>query len=180
VKFSNIVVLTGAGISAESGLKTLRDNDGLWEEYRLENAATPKTFARVCECIYRFYNFPGAQLTSPPVKPNVAHKALAKLEQGHRSKVFIVTQNIDDLYEWPGSQNVLLYSSDPGILIHVAYSLLGLGLLITTILGFLQIFSYIAAAYLGYLAWGAFGSQLQEILVIIACQSRRVSLIKKP
>jgi NAD-dependent deacetylase len=107
VKFANIVVLTGAGISAESGLKTFRDNDGLWENHRLEDVATPEAFARDPERVYRFYNLRRAQLTSPAVKPNAAHKALAKLEQGHPGKVLIVTQNVDDLHERAGSQHVL-------------------------------------------------------------------------
>jgi NAD-dependent deacetylase len=107
VKFANIVVLTGAGISAGSGLKTFRDNDGLWQNYRLEDVATPEAFARDPERVYLFYNLRRAQLTSPAVKPNAAHKALAKLERCHPDKVLIVTQNVDDLHERAGSQNLL-------------------------------------------------------------------------
>lgn len=107
MEFANIVVLTGAGISAESGLKTFRDNDGLWDNHRLEDVATPAAFARDPQLVYRFYNLRRAQLTSPVVQPNTAHQALARLEQYHRGNVLIVTQNVDDLHERAGSQNVL-------------------------------------------------------------------------
>jgi NAD-dependent deacetylase len=107
VKFANIVVLTGAGISAESGLQTFRDHDGLWENHRLEDVATPEAFAHDPELVYRFYNLRRAQLKSPVVQPNAAHKALARLEKCHPGKVLIVTQNVDDLHERAGSKNVL-------------------------------------------------------------------------
>jgi NAD-dependent deacetylase len=75
----NIVILTGAGISAESGLKTFRDNNGLWENHRVEDVATPEAFARDPELVHRFYNLRRLQLNE--VEPNAAHKALAELEQ---------------------------------------------------------------------------------------------------
>ena len=102
-----VVVLTGAGISAESGLKTFRDNDGLWENLRLEDVATPEAFARDPELVYRFYNTRRQQLLSPEVDANDAHRALAKLESALGDAFLLVTQNVDDLHERSGSQRVL-------------------------------------------------------------------------
>ncbi len=99
----HIVVLTGAGISAESGIPTFRGSGGLWFKYRIEDVATPEAFARDPEMVLDFYNQRRAQLQS--VQPNEAHKALARLEQGH--KVSVVTQNVDDLHERAGSTHVL-------------------------------------------------------------------------
>lgn len=101
-----IVVLTGAGISAESGLKTFRDNDGLWENHRVEDVATPEAFERNPSLVYRFYNARRAQLQEDDVKPNAAHMALAKLETIFGDNVMLVTQNVDDLHERGGSKNV--------------------------------------------------------------------------
>lgn len=103
----NIVILTGAGISAESGLKTFRDNDGLWENHRVEEVATPEAFRRYPELVHRFYNARRKQLQGPEVKPNKAHQALAELEQKWRGSFTLVTQNVDDLHERAGSKNVL-------------------------------------------------------------------------
>lgn len=97
------VVLSGAGISAESGLRTFRDGDGLWEEHRVEDVATPEAFARDPELVLRFYNERRAQVRQ--AQPNPAHLALAALEE--RAEVQIVTQNIDDLHERAGSTRVL-------------------------------------------------------------------------
>ncbi len=110
----SIVVLTGAGISAESGIKTFRASDGLWEEHRIEDVASPEGFARDPETVHRFYNLRREHLLSPEVQPNAAHyalaeleNALAKLEQGLPKQVSsnytLVTQNIDDLHERSGS-----------------------------------------------------------------------------
>lgn len=99
----HIVVLTGAGISAESGIPTFRDAGGLWFKYRVEDVATPEGFARDPGMVLDFYNQRRAQLET--VQPNRAHKALARLEQGHR--VSIVTQNVDNLHERGGSTSVL-------------------------------------------------------------------------
>ena len=99
----NIVVLTGAGISAESGLKTFRDADGLWENYRIEEVATPEAWRRNPELVQRFYNERRKSVLE--AQPNEAHKALASLQK--RYNVNIVTQNIDDLHERAGSDNVL-------------------------------------------------------------------------
>ena len=86
-----IVVLTGAGISAESGLKTFRDNDGLWENHRVEEVATPEAFEQNPSLVYRFYNARRAQLQQDDVQPNAAHQALAKLEQALGDDLMVVT-----------------------------------------------------------------------------------------
>ena len=96
----NIFILTGAGISAESGLKTFRDNDGLWENHRVEDVATPEAFARDPDLVQRFYNLRRAALTE--VAPNSAHIALARLQDAldsHDGTLTLVTQNVDDLHE---------------------------------------------------------------------------------
>ena len=95
----NVVFFTGAGISAESGLRTFRDSDGLWEEYRIEDVATPQAFARDPALVLHFYNLRREQVLK--AGPNAAHKAIAELEK-HFS-VQVVTQNIDDLHERAGS-----------------------------------------------------------------------------
>jgi NAD-dependent deacetylase len=112
MKYRKIVILTGAGISAESGLKTFRDNDGLWENHRVEEVATPEAFARDPALVYRFYNLRRAQLTSGEVQPNAAHQALAKLERHYRDKVLLVTQNVDNLHEQAGSKRVMHMHGD--------------------------------------------------------------------
>ncbi|MBT8265870.1 MAG: NAD-dependent deacylase [Bacteroidia bacterium] len=99
----HVVVLTGAGISAESGLKTFRDADGLWEGHDVMEVASPQGFRANPELVFDFYNQRRRQLLK--VEPNAAHFALANLEQIH--KVSIITQNVDDLHERAGSQNVL-------------------------------------------------------------------------
>jgi NAD-dependent deacetylase len=98
-----IAVLTGAGISAESGLKTFRDSNGLWEGHDVMEVASPEGFARNPELVLDFYNQRRRQLLE--VRPNDAHIALAQLESNH--KVHIVTQNVDDLHERAGSSSVL-------------------------------------------------------------------------
>lgn len=98
-----IVVLTGAGISAESGLKTFRDNGGLWEQYDVYEVATPQAWQKDPALVTRFYNERRKQLFES--EPNQAHELLAKLEQWHTVK--IITQNIDDFHERAGSKNVL-------------------------------------------------------------------------
>lgn len=101
----NIVILTGAGISAESGLGTFRSDDGLWSQYDLEEVATPEGFARNPALVHEFYNARRANCRS--AQPNKAHLALAELEARHDGKVLIVTQNVDDLHRRSGSHNVL-------------------------------------------------------------------------
>lgn len=99
----HIVVLTGAGISAESGLKTFRDSDGLWEGYDIEEVATPQAWHRNPALVQEFYNMRRKSVLE--AEPNLAHYALAALEEKY--KVTIITQNIDDLHERGGSTNVL-------------------------------------------------------------------------
>lgn len=103
--YQRIVVLTGAGISAESGVNTFRDNGGLWENHRIEDVATPEAFERTPELVQRFYNLRRAQLTE--VKPNAAHLALANFEQEYDGEFLLVTQNVDDLHDRAGSQKLL-------------------------------------------------------------------------
>jgi NAD-dependent deacetylase len=106
MRYRNIVVLTGAGISAESGLKTFRDHDGLWEGYRVEEVATPEAFARAPHIVHRFYNERRSQLQAPSVQPNTAHRALADFEAQFAGEFTLVTQNIDDLHQRAGSKQV--------------------------------------------------------------------------
>lgn len=98
-----IVVLTGAGISAESGIATFRDSNGLWEQHRIEDVATPEGWRKNPQLVLDFYNQRRKQAAT--VAPNAAHIALAKLEEKH--EVFVVTQNVDDLHERGGSTHVL-------------------------------------------------------------------------
>lgn len=100
-----IVILTGAGISAESGLSTFRDEGGLWARHRIEDVATPEAFARDPARVQAFYNARRAQAVA--AKPNAAHVALARLERDWTGAVLIVTQNVDTLHEAAGSRNVL-------------------------------------------------------------------------
>lgn len=93
----NIVILTGAGISAESGLATFRDNNGLWCNHRVEDVATPEAFARNPALVHQFYNQRRAQLKE--ARPNAAHLALAELAAKWQGNVCIITQNVDDLHE---------------------------------------------------------------------------------
>lgn len=99
----HIVVLTGAGMSAESGIKTFRDADGLWEGHDVMEVASPEGFARNPELVLNFYNERRKQLNE--VEPNQAHKDLSKLENNY--KVTIITQNVDDLHERAGSSDVV-------------------------------------------------------------------------
>ena len=101
---NRIVILTGAGVSAESGLATFRDSDGLWEKHDPMEIATPEAFARDPALVYRFYNARKNQLQQ--VVPNAAHNALAQLQREFPGEVFLVTQNVDDLHERGGSAQV--------------------------------------------------------------------------
>lgn len=98
-----IAVLTGAGVSAESGIATFRASDGLWENHRVEDVASPEGFVRDPELVLEFYNQRRAQLHT--VKPNVGHQLIAALEDDYR--VTVVTQNIDDLHERAGSRKII-------------------------------------------------------------------------
>ena len=99
-----IVILTGAGVSAESGLATFRDSDGLWENHDPMEIATPEAFVRDPALVYRFYNARRRQLQD--VAPNEAHRSLARLQAEFAGEVFLVTQNVDDLHERGGSEQV--------------------------------------------------------------------------
>ncbi|WP_425407417.1 Sir2 family NAD+-dependent deacetylase [Hwanghaeella sp.] len=102
-----IVVLTGAGISKESGLDTFRDEDGIWSKVRIEDVATPEAFRRDPERVMEFYNHRRAGLLDPAVHPNEAHKALARLQESWPEEVMVVTQNIDNLHERGGAKDVV-------------------------------------------------------------------------
>lgn len=101
----NIVILTGAGISAESGMGTFRDEGGLWTQYAIEDVATPEGFARNPALVQEFYNI--RRVKAAEATPNAAHEALARLEREWPGKVTIVTQNVDGLHEMGGSKSVL-------------------------------------------------------------------------
>ncbi len=103
--YRSVVVLTGAGISAESGLRTFRASDGLWEDHRIEDVATPEGFARNPALVQDFYNQRRRQLAN--VEPNAAHRALAAFEQRFDGQFLLVTQNVDDLHERAGSETLL-------------------------------------------------------------------------
>ena len=102
-----IVVLTGAGISRESGLETFRDPDGIWARVSIDEVATPEAFARDPVRVHGFYNARRRGLLSDGVAPNAAHEALARLERDWPGEVLLVTQNIDDLHERAGSRNLI-------------------------------------------------------------------------
>ncbi|MET2827878.1 NAD-dependent deacylase [Mesorhizobium shangrilense] len=102
---SNLVILTGAGISAESGIATFRDSDGVWAKYDLQDVATPQGFARDPAKVHEFYNMRRRQMSE--VMPNAAHIALARLELEFSGDFLLVTQNIDDLHERAGSKNLI-------------------------------------------------------------------------
>ena len=104
-EISNIVILTGAGISAESGLATFRGPEGLWEGHRVEDVATPEAFARDPVLVHRFYDARRANLKT--VAPNAAHLALARLDAEWPGELLIVTQNVDDLHERAGAKRIL-------------------------------------------------------------------------
>jgi len=101
----NIVILTGAGISAESGLRTFRAEDGLWEDHRVEDVATPQAFRRDPALVQRFYDERRRNVLA--AQPNPAHQALARLDREWTGELLIVTQNIDDLHERAGAERVL-------------------------------------------------------------------------
>ncbi len=103
--YHRIVILTGAGISAESGIDTFRSAGGLWEQHRVEDVATPEGFARNPDLVLNFYDMRRAALAN--VAPNPAHVALARLEREFSGELLLVTQNVDDLHERGGSARVL-------------------------------------------------------------------------
>ena len=101
----NIVILTGAGVSAESGIDTFRDGGGLWEQHRVEDVATPEAFARDPDLVLRFYDMRREAIQTK--EPNAAHLALARLDREWEGELLIVTQNVDDLHERAGAKRVL-------------------------------------------------------------------------
>jgi len=104
---SRIVVLTGAGVSKESGLDTFRDADGIWSRVSIEDVATPEAFRRDPATVQQFYNDRRRQLLQADLRPNPAHQALARLEAEWPGEVLLVTQNIDDLHERAGQRNLI-------------------------------------------------------------------------
>ncbi|GAB5468930.1 MAG: NAD-dependent protein deacylase [Rhodospirillales bacterium] len=102
-----IVILTGAGISKESGLDTFRDRDGLWSRVRIEDVATPEAFARDPERVQAFYNARRDGLLDAAIQPNAAHRALASFQADYPGQVLLVTQNIDDLHERAGADPLI-------------------------------------------------------------------------
>ena len=102
-----IVILTGAGISRESGLATFRDADGIWAKVRLEDVATPQAFARDPARVHGFYNARRAQVRDAGVRPNAAHRALADLDASWPGELLLVTQNVDDLHDRAGSRRLV-------------------------------------------------------------------------
>ena len=103
--FRHIVILTGAGLSAESGLSTFRDQDGIWAKYDYREVATPEGFRRNPQLVHDFYN--QRRHAHKGVVPNAAHRALARLEREHQGEVVVVTQNIDALHEAAGTRNLI-------------------------------------------------------------------------
>ena len=104
IRMKRIVILTGAGVSAESGVPTFRDAGGLWEGHRVEDVATPSAFRRNPELVHRFYNLRRAAMQN--CEPNRAHQAIARLQKAWADHVTLITQNVDDLHERGGSTNV--------------------------------------------------------------------------
>ncbi|HEX2843342.1 NAD-dependent deacylase [Hyphomicrobium sp.] len=103
--YKSIVVLTGAGLSAESGVPTFRDRDGIWAKYDYREVATPEGFARNPAHVHEFYNM--RRRAHAGIRPNAAHDALARLEREYAGDVWIVTQNVDALHEQAGSRNLI-------------------------------------------------------------------------
>ena len=109
----NVVVLTGAGISQESGINTIRGKDGLWEEHRLEDVATYDAYLRNPGLVLEFYNKRRRQLLGPDIKPNPAHIALAEFEKEIAGDFLLVTQNVDNLHE--AGMTIILVTHDESI-----------------------------------------------------------------
>lgn len=105
--YKSIVVLTGAGISAESGIKTFRDQNGLWENHRVEDVASIEGFYRNPSLVHEFYNRRRSELQRTNIQPNQAHLALAQFERSFSGNFLLVTQNVDNLHARAGSKNLL-------------------------------------------------------------------------
>ncbi|KTE37621.1 MULTISPECIES: NAD-dependent deacylase [unclassified Sphingopyxis] len=104
-KIENIVILTGAGVSAESGIDTFRDGGGLWEQHRVEDVATPEAYIRDPDLVHRFYDARREAIQTK--QPNAAHDALARLDAEWAGELLIVTQNVDDLHERAGARRLI-------------------------------------------------------------------------
>lgn len=104
-KIENIVILTGAGVSAESGIDTFRDGGGLWEQHRVEDVATPEAYIRDPDLVHRFYDARREAIQTK--QPNAAHEALARLDAEWTGELLIVTQNVDDLHERAGATRLI-------------------------------------------------------------------------
>jgi NAD-dependent deacetylase len=102
---TSIVILTGAGVSAESGISTFRGPGGLWEGHRIEEVCTPEALAQDAELVHRFYNERRAALAT--VEPNAAHRALARLDAEWPGELLLITQNVDDLHKRAGSKRLI-------------------------------------------------------------------------
>lgn len=103
----NIFILTGAGISKESGINTFREKDGLWDNYRIEDVCTVNAFKKNPDLVNKFYNERKKKLENPKIKPNAAHFSLAELEKNCQKDFILVTQNIDNLHEKAGTKKIL-------------------------------------------------------------------------
>jgi NAD-dependent deacetylase len=104
-RYHRILILTGSGVSAESGVATFRDKDGIWSKYDYREVATPEGFARNPALVHEFYN--QRRRAHKTIAPNAAHHALARLEREHQGDVFLITQNVDALHEAAGSTNLI-------------------------------------------------------------------------
>lgn len=105
--YGNIVILTGAGISAESGLATFRASDGLWANYKIEDVCKPKALQRNPEKVHEFYNLRRRELHRPDIAPNAAHFALTELQEKWLGDITLITQNVDNLHERAGTRDVV-------------------------------------------------------------------------
>ena len=105
----NIFILTGAGISKESGIQTFREKDGLWDNHRIEDVCTIEAFVKNPNYVNNFYNLRRKALKDSKIKPNPAHKNLATLEDHWKGQFVLVTQNVDNLHEQAGSKNRTWY-----------------------------------------------------------------------
>jgi len=114
IQHQTIVILTGAGISAESGLGTFRDDGGLWSQYRLDDVATPDAFQRNPQFVHNFYN--ARRIQARTAKPHAGHLALAKLQAEYVGSVIIVTQNVDSLHEQAGAKVIHMHGELDGAL----------------------------------------------------------------
>jgi NAD-dependent deacetylase len=103
----NVLILTGAGISAESGVPTFRGSGGLWKGHRVEEVASPEAFRRDPALVHDFYNQRRRSLQQGDIEPNAAHLALAEFEASHNDEFLLVTQNVDDLHQRAGSKRIL-------------------------------------------------------------------------